>query len=172
MATRGAGGRTAAVQLAEPETRDIRSFRASLRQGGQGPNAHVLLLGLHVLDTPELLGAIEKGFAYQAFLSFQRNTALPVESVMILMNIPRRTLTRRKQEGRFTRDESDRLVRASRVFGKALELFEGSVDGASNWLRTPQRGLGGATPLALSQTDAGSREVERLLGRLQHGVFA
>lgn len=153
-------------------TKDVQCFRTFLREGGPGPNSHVVLLGLKLFDTPDLLKAINKGFAYQTFERFQRNIALPVESVMTLVNIPRRTLTRRKHEGRFGPDESDRLVRASRLYGKALALFEGNIDAASNWLRTPQRGLGGALPLVLAQTDAGSREVERLIGRLEHGVFS
>ena len=153
-------------------TKDVEYFRTFLREGGPGPNAHVILLGLTVFDTPDLLKAINKGFTYHTFQRFQRNIALPLESVMTLVNIPRRTLTRRKHEGRFAPEESDRLVRASRVYGKALELFEGNVRAASNWLLAPQRGLGGAVPLALAQTDIGSREVERLIGRLEHGVFA
>lgn len=153
-------------------TKDVQCFRAFLREGGPGPNSHVVLLGLKLFDTPDLLKAIRKGLGYQTFERFRRNSALPAESVMTLVNIPRRTLTRRKHEGRFSPEESDRLVRASRLYGKALALFEGNVDAASNWLRTPQRGLGGAVPLELAQTDAGSREVEALIGRLEHGVFS
>lgn len=154
------------------QTKDLQCFHTFLRKGGPGPNSHVILLGLRLFETPDLLKAIQRGFTYHTFERFQRNIALPVESVMLLVNIPRRTLTRRKNEGRFAPEESDRLVRASRVYGKALELFEGNINGASSWLLAPQRGLGGAVPLALAQTDVGSREVERLIGRLEHGVFA
>ena len=157
--------------MATAATDDLQHFLTFLRKGNPGPNSHVVLLGLKLFDTPELLKAVNKGFAYRTFERFQRNIVLPVESVMLLVNIPRRTLTRRKHEGRFAPEESDRLVRASRVYGKALELFEANITAASNWLRTPQRGLGGAVPLVVAQTDVGSREVERLLGRLEHGVF-
>jgi len=172
MATRAAEPVPPSASVAAPPTKDVEYFRAFLREGGPGPNAHVVLLGLTLFDTAALLKAINKGFTYHTFQRFQRNIALPVESVMILVNIPRRTLTRRKNKGRFAPEESDRLVRASRVYGKALELFEGNINAASSWLLAPQRGLGGAVPLALAQTDVGSREVERLIGRLEHGVFA
>jgi uncharacterized protein (DUF2384 family) len=39
------------------------------------------------------------------------------------------------------------------------------------WLRSPNRALGGESPLALSKTEVGAREVENLIGRLEHGVF-
>jgi uncharacterized protein (DUF2384 family) len=35
-----------------------------------------------------------------------------------------------------------------------------------------QKGLGGKTPLEYADTEPGAREVEDLLGRLEHGVFS
>ena len=59
-----------------------------------------------------------------------------------------------------------------RVFGRALELFEGDSQAAERWLSSPRAALGGATPLELAKTEAGAREVEALIGRLEHGVFS
>ena len=59
-----------------------------------------------------------------------------------------------------------------RVFGKALELFEGDARAAERWLSSPRRALGGATPLELARTEDGAGEVEALIGRLEHGVFS
>lgn len=84
-----------------------------------------------------------------------------------LAQIPPRTLARRKEEGRLDPDESDRLLRASRVFGRALALFEGDVDAARTWLSAEQPALGGMAPLELATTDVGAREVENLIGRLE-----
>jgi len=151
---------------------DVERLRRFFRDGAPGPNAHVVLLGLAVFDTVDLVDAIRKGFRYETFERFRRNIALPVETIMALVNIPRRTLTRRKLEGRFAPEESDRLVRASRVYSKALQLFDGDSEAASRWLVAPQRGLGGEVPVLLSSTDVGAREVERLIDRLEHGVFA
>ena len=59
-----------------------------------------------------------------------------------------------------------------RVLGKALELFEGDSRAAERWLSSPKAGLGGAVPSELAKTEAGAREVEALIGRLEHGVFS
>jgi putative toxin-antitoxin system antitoxin component (TIGR02293 family) len=64
------------------------------------------------------------------------------------------------------------LLRASRLFGRTLELFEGDRDAATEWLTTAQPALGGARPIDLANTDVGAREVETLIGRLEHGVFS
>lgn len=153
-------------------SKDLDRFRIYLRRGAPGAHAYVVLLGLETFDAPALLRAVKKGLSYRTFERFRRNTALSVERITHLIDIPRRTMTRRKREGRFLPEESDRLLRASRLFAKTLELFEGDQDAASEWLTTAQPALGGAVPLDIARTELGAREVERVVGRLEHGVFS
>ena len=152
-------------------TKDLDRYRQYLQRGAPGPHAYMILLGLEAFDPRDLLRAVRKGLSYRTFERFQRNSALPVERVLALINIPRRTMTRRKREGRFLPAESDRLLPAARLLGKALELFEGDRDAATEWLTTPQPALGGTVPLDLATSEIGALEVERLVGRLEHGVF-
>jgi putative toxin-antitoxin system antitoxin component (TIGR02293 family) len=162
----------AALHEATETTKDLDRFRQQLRAGQPGPHAYVVLLGLDTFDAPGLLKTIQRGIPFRAFERFQRNTSLSIDRLIDLINIPRRTLTRRKADGRFLSDESDRLLRAARLFGKALQLFEGDRDAAVEWLTTAQPALGGGVPLDLARTELGAQEVERLAGRLEHGVFS
>jgi putative toxin-antitoxin system antitoxin component (TIGR02293 family) len=84
-----------------------------------------------------------------------------------------RTLQRRARSSRSRLDpvQGDRLYRLARIVAFAEEVLE-DRDRARHWIREPQRGLGGRTPLDLSRTEAGAREVEDLLGRIEHGVFS
>ena len=82
-----------------------------------------------------------------------------------------RTLVRRKVRGRFSADESDRLLRAARILGRALELFEGDRDAAMKWMLNAQPALG-ASPIDAARTELGAREVENLVGRIEHGVYS
>jgi len=163
---------TAPRRSVDTPTKDLDRFRQYLRRGAPGPHAYVVLLGLETFDPLDLLRAVKKGLSYRTFERFRRNTSLSFERVTDLIDIPRRTMTRRKRDGRFLPDESDRLLRASRLFGKTLELFEGDRDAAMEWLTAAQPALGATIPLDLARTDVGAREVERLVGRLEHGVFA
>ena len=63
--------------------------------------------------------------------------------------------------------ESDRIYRFARVVALAEDVFEDGVD-ALEWLKSPQHGLGGCIPFDMLQTDAGSREVEELLNRIDY----
>jgi putative toxin-antitoxin system antitoxin component (TIGR02293 family) len=112
----------------------------------------------------------EIGLAYRALDRFARETELPLGALGQLIQIPSRTLVRRKTEGRLQPEESDRLLRVSRIFGLAIDLFEGDRVAALHWLSMSQHALGNETPLSLIQTDVGAREVESLIGRLEHGV--
>lgn len=166
--------RAVALTAGEPApdaTPDLERLRAFAREGSPGPHAHVVLLGLNAFDSHDVLRAVNKGLPYRVLERLARNTGLPIDAILGLIDVPRRTLTRRKVEGRFLPAESDRLVRVSRLFALALALFEGDRDGARGWLSTVQPALGRVAPLDIARTEFGAREVERLIARLEHGVF-
>ena len=140
------------------------------RPGRGGGPRHLRLLGVRTRSTAELLEQVERGLDFDALERFKRETELSWEAVSALVRIPSRTLARRREAGRLGSAESDRLVRASRLFQQAVDLFEGDADAARRWLTRPQRALGGATPLAYARTETGGREVEQLIGRLEHGI--
>jgi putative toxin-antitoxin system antitoxin component (TIGR02293 family) len=135
------------------------------------PFGFASLVGLRTRDPLEILRRVERGLAYSALERFQTSTGLSTSELVEAGVIAQRTLHRRKEQGRLDPGESDRLLRLSRVFGGALALFEGDAPAARQWLAAPQQGLGGKTPMALLRTDVGSREVEALVDRLEHGVL-
>lgn len=149
---------------------DLARLRAQLQGGHPAPHYYVTLLGLRSTGTEALVDRVHAGLPYTAFERFRRNVQLSIQQLAELVQIPIRTLSRRKARKRLQPDESDRLVRASRIFAEALELFEGDLAGAKRWLATPQPALAGRTPLDLATTEVGAREVEQLIGRLEHGI--
>ena len=128
------------------------------------------LLGLPTRSTLKLVATIDEGLPYGVFDCFQRETGFPAATLAELIQVPVRTLHRRRAERRFSAEESDRLLRAARVVFLARRLFDGEMAAARQWLSEAQPALHGATPLAFSRTDVGVREVEALIGRLEHGV--
>lgn len=151
-------------------TKDVERYRTFLKSGSPGPHAYTVLLGLDYFDLPNVLKAVEKGFPWKSFERLMQNMAVSSDHLAEIVGIPRRTLARRKIEKRFTSDESERLLRGARVFAKSLRLFDGDRDAAVEWLLTLEVALGRA-PAELIRTDVGAREVERVLGALEHGVI-
>ena len=60
--------------------------------------------------------------------------------------------------------------RKARLVKRAVEVL-GSEEEAWRWLKREQWGLGGAVPLQHAKTEAGAREVETLLSRIDYGVL-
>ena len=152
---------------------DVKNYRERIRGVLPGGSYYyVTLLGLKAEDPKRLLELVEAGFSFRAFERFRCNINLPSGKLSELIRIPARTLHRRKSEGKLRPEESDMLLRASRVFGRALELFEGDDGRARRWLCSPQRALGGSTPLSLARAEVGAGLVEEFIGRPEHGVFS
>jgi putative toxin-antitoxin system antitoxin component (TIGR02293 family) len=88
------------------------------------------------------------------------------------LNISKRTMHRRKTEGKFTADESERIMRMYKIIQKALDVFDGDIEDTRLWIKTPKKSLGGEIPMDFADTDVGAQEVVHLLGRIEHGVFS
>ena len=133
-------------------------------------HSYVALLGLRTFDTAGLLERVKEGLSYHAWVRLKSSTKLSSEALRTVVDISPRTLSRRKKEGRFQPDESDRLLRATRVYASAVSLFEGDADAARLWLTRAQQALGGDAPIEYAATEVGAREVEDLIGRLEYGI--
>ncbi len=128
-------------------------------------------MGLSAERTDELIQEVRKGLSFKTLESLSSKSGISVPELAAIIEIPERTLARRKAAGRLARDESERLLRISTIFQKAVELFNGDMPEAVAWLLRPRRALADHTPLAYSGTELGAREVENLIGQLEHGVF-
>lgn len=151
----------AAVDYAAPE-----AAKAS------GQHEYLALLGLRSFDTASLLKRLDEGLSYAAFERLKRRLEVSSQKLADAALISRRTLARRKSTGRLDPDESDRLVRIARVFSRAIELFGGNEDLAREWMMRPRPALGGPSPFEMTRTEIGAREVENLIGRIEHGVIS
>jgi putative toxin-antitoxin system antitoxin component (TIGR02293 family) len=124
------------------------------------------------VDSPEALkNWIREGLPFVSLEKVMERFGLSRDEISAALNLPARTLARRKQERRLHRDESDRLFRFVRIAAQAADVL-GSEEKASLWLHSPNRALGGSRPLDVVDTDLGAREVEAVLGRIEHGVYS
>ena len=119
----------------------------------------------------DLIRQIQKGLRFSELQTLQNSLDLPFEQLAAKLCISRSTLHRRKAAGRLSPDESDKVMRLSRLVDHAAKVF-GDVEKARAWLKFPQVGLGGAVPLDYAQTEVGAREVDDLLGRIDYGVYS
>lgn len=142
------------------------------KNAGSSVNVAAKRLGIKTADVVKIAHRLKQGLPFAALERLQRHSGLSMESLGTVTQIPRRTLARRRAQGKLTSQESERLYRLACVFENAVELFEGDIAQAHDWLNTPNKALSGHSPLTMAETEIGAREVEDLIGRLEHGVFA
>lgn len=119
----------------------------------------------------EWITLVRQGISASAVDAAMRVIGVGQTELARALDIPERTLARRKKEGTLNRDESGKLVRLAQVIERAVEVFE-DEHAALNWIKSPNATLGGSSPLSLLDTELGSVAVANTLGRIEHGVFA
>ena len=121
--------------------------------------------------TGEWVERIRSGLPAASALAFKKALGLTNEELASVLGVSLRTVARLDPaKSHLDPVSGDRLVRSARLYAIASEVLEDAT-AAARWLKSSQRALGGAVPLELAQTDVGSRAVEALLGRMEHGVF-
>ena len=113
---------------------------------------------------------VRRGLPAAAIDAIARAVQLTQAELSQALAIPERTLIRRKKEGMLNTDESAKLLRVARITYRAFTVFEDHT-AALDWLKSPNRALGGAIPLSLLDTDLGADAVLDTIGRIEYGVF-
>ena len=144
----------------------LKAFSVPIRKPTPG-NA----IGLAQTGTDELIRALKQGLPTSSFEELRRKLGLSRTELATVLDISERTLARRLKTGRFAGGESERIYRVARLLERAQEVLESETE-AAVWLKTSKRYLNGKTPLQYADTEVGAQTVERLLGRIEHGVVS
>ena len=103
----------------------------------------------------ELRQRIKRGLPYRSLESVRERLRLSVPEAASVLHMPPRTLARRRQTRRLDGHESDRLYRIARVAAQAFAVFSTEE-----------------LPIHLLDTDVGARQIEDILGRIEHGAVS
>lgn len=134
-------------------------------------------LGQKVRRPIDFDALIKRGMPSRVLSHIKEKFNLPDEVIARITGVSPRTVARRRKAlnvheiERLSPVESDRIYRFARIIALAENVFEGKEE-ALEWLNNSQQGLGGANPFDMLQTDAGAREVEELLIRIDYGVIS
>lgn len=105
----------------------------------------------------------------------------PFQSLAIMLGVDEETfggdlrispelISKRAKTGFFSLRESKRLYALIAVVQASCDLFEGDVQAAATFLRSPSRGFNSKSPLEMLLTGGNSSAVIDLIGRLEHGI--
>ena len=127
---------------------------------------------LSLFDDARMALEVERGLSVARFFALRETLEISQEKLAKAIDVPMRTLQRRQsRRDRLKCDESERLLRLMRIEARARQIF-GCADRVREWMFSDNVALGGRSPFAFAATEPGAREVERVLGRIEHGVFS
>ncbi len=126
------------------------------------------VLGRFLSNDRDMCEAIREGFPPAVVPELMKASGLSLKELASALDLSPRSLQHRRRSGRLARFESDRLYPLARIVALADEYL-GDHERAMNWLKHPNRALGGSAPIAAVDTELGARQVENILGRIAYG---
>lgn len=127
------------------------------------------LLGLKLDSECDVVRVVANGISAYTYKRIVGKLKFPATLVASESTVRRRLAS----NGRFTTAESERIVRLSRVFAEAVQLF-GNEEAALKWLNTSADYVPGQlpiTPMALAVSDCGARLIESHIHRTAWGIY-
>ena len=89
----------------------------------------------------------------------------------IIAGTSARTLSRLKANQKIPQQAAEVTISLMRALDKATEIF-GSEEAAISWLKSPNKVLGGITPVQALSSRFGAEEVMDMLGRVEWGIYS
>ncbi|HET6629061.1 MAG TPA: antitoxin Xre/MbcA/ParS toxin-binding domain-containing protein [Woeseiaceae bacterium] len=132
--------------------------------------AHMsMLLDVKLSSESDAVRLATLGVSTRSYRRVARKLGIPPSLVAPESTVRRRLST----NARFSEAESERLIRLTRIYAEAVELF-GNEQQALDWLNTPETFISGqppVTPMQLAAKDSGARLLEAHIRRTAHGIF-
>jgi putative toxin-antitoxin system antitoxin component (TIGR02293 family) len=115
---------------------------------------------------------VEEGLPVMDVVQFGRQAGFTTDELARVIQIPARTYARRVAgKARLKVPEGERAARLMRLFDLAKAVF-GTDENTRGWFNAKILALGWKTPLEYAETEPGAREVENIIGRIEHGVYS
>lgn len=133
----------------------------------------ISVIGRELKTDADLIHAVRQGLPSKALDAIFADLSEQISQASVYRVIgSERTLQRKRTLNLVLSSlESDRLARLARILVRAEEAL-GDGSRSRRWMAQPNRALGGERPIDLLDSDAGTLTVERVLGRIEHGVYS
>ena len=120
----------------------------------------------------DLIAKTRQGMPADVVIDMARILGMTQDKFFDSVGLPKSTMKDRlSKKTPLSKAESDRMYRVDRVRKRAVAVLE-DQQAANQWMQRNNRSLGGETPLALLDTEAGYELVIDTLGRIEYGVVA
>jgi putative toxin-antitoxin system antitoxin component (TIGR02293 family) len=117
------------------------------------------------------IDAIKNGITKEQLEALKDQSGLDYDTLASILNVAKATLHNKKGKEKFDQYISERIFLLADLYSYGYEAFE-SREQFNQWMKTPNRSIGGVTPLSILDTLYGLEEVKHLIGRIEYGIFS
>jgi len=118
----------------------------------------------------DYITATNKGISKQAVHNLAEVINVPMKDMATLLNVSYKTLGRKKRTDILDSLSSSLSIEIANTVARGLAVFE-DRDKFNRWLHKENRALQGKKPFDLLNTPTGIKMVNKLLGRIEEGVY-
>ncbi|GAC1438861.1 MAG: hypothetical protein NVSMB63_03260 [Sediminibacterium sp.] len=118
----------------------------------------------------DFVTACNKGIPKLSVINLAEIMDVPMKDIAALLNVSYKTLGRKKSADILDSLASSLSIEIAHTIAKGLSVFE-SPDKLKHWLQKENKALHGKKPFELLNTPTGIKMVNRVLGRIEEGVY-
>lgn len=111
-----------------------------------------------------------KGIPKLSVINLAEVMDVPMKNMAEILNVSYKTLGRKKQTDILDSLSSSLSIEIANTIAKGLSVFE-DTDKLNRWLHKENRALQGKKPFDLLKTPTGIKMVNRILSRIEEGVY-
>lgn len=111
-----------------------------------------------------------KGISKQVVIRLAEVMEVPMKDMATLLNISYKTLGRKKLTDTLDSLSSSLSIEIAETISKGISVFEDTAK-LNRWLQKENRALQGGKPIEFLNTPTGIKMINRLLGRIEEGIY-
>lgn len=119
----------------------------------------------------EKMKVIKNGVSKKDLELLKNKAALDYSMLAKALSVTRATLINKKRDQKFNTALSEKIVSLADLYSYGFEIF-GDKDLFNQWMRNPNRAIGGQVPYDLIDNQYGREEIKNLIGRIAYGVYS
>ncbi len=118
----------------------------------------------------DFLSASDKGITKQSVINLAEVMDIPMKDIASLLNVSYKTLGRKRRNDLLGSLVSSLSIEIANTVANGLAVFE-DADKLNHWLQKENRALNAKKPIELLNTPTGIKMVNRVLNRLEEGIY-
>lgn len=123
------------------------------------------------IDSFKIIDVIRKGLPMGILNKLAKLMLFKPRDVAPIMNLSERTLQRYEASTLLDKETSLKTIQLASLYEKGVEVF-GSVERFNSWMNSEILALGLKKPIEFIDTSVGIDQLQKLIGRIQHGVYS